>query len=225
MGLRQLENATASLAPEQGIQAHYESEPFLLNPSGSIPDEGEDMMEHLAKAYGGPNNVRADVLMRMARHESPLQLGHAVGIQFTTKRKIYPTVMAHALMEHVKQSYSDYNTENKANRIMEALFKSYFEQGANINNVETLADIAAQCISMDKEEAKQACSNADLLHRVRQKDADHKTKNGISGVPFFIFHNPNNNSGMPTITLSGAQPAEVLAQHIKKAASSSSSSK
>jgi predicted DsbA family dithiol-disulfide isomerase len=183
----------------------------LLNPNdnNAVPEEGEDIPEHLAKTYG------PIVAARMASHETPVQLGRDVGIQFATKRNIYPTVMAHALMEHVKQT--SFNSSNQAaNRFMEDLYKSYFEQGANINDVETLADIAAKSIGMDKAQAKQACCNVDLWRLVRQKDAEYKTRKGISGVPFFIFH--QNSSTTPDIALSGAQPPKVLAQQIKKAA-------
>jgi predicted DsbA family dithiol-disulfide isomerase len=222
VGLRHLEKAVESLSPDDGIRVHYELEPYLLN--AIMREEGEDITEHLAKKYG------PSAAARFASHDSPLmQMGRAVGIQFTTKRNAYPTIRAHALMEHIKEqeksSSDDDANENKANRFMEEMYKSYFEQGANINNVETLAEIAAKAaIGMDKEQIEQACSNEDLLRRVRQKDAEYKNAKGISGVPFFIFHQNNNSNKTPDVGLSGAQPPNVLALQIKKAAAASSSS-
>lgn len=170
-----------------------------------MPDEGEDIMEHLAKKYGQA------AVARFASPDSPLaKMGRAVGIAFTTKRNAYPTIKAHALMEHIKQSDND-----KANGLMEEMYKCYFEKGENINNIETLAELAAKIGIMDKEEVYEACSNEDLLRLVRQKDTEYKTRKNISGVPFFIIHQ---NNGKPPLSLSGAQPPEILAQQLQKAA-------
>jgi predicted DsbA family dithiol-disulfide isomerase len=222
VGLRHLEKAAESLSPDEGIQVQYEWEPYLLNTN--MREEGEDITEHLAKKYG------PSAAARFASNDSPLmKMGRAVGIQFTTKRNAYPTVKAHALMEHIKEQqqttkisgHDDGTIENKANRFMEEMYKSYFEQGANINDVETLAEIAVKAkIGMNKEQVEQACSNESLQRRVRQKDQEYKsTRYGISGVPFFIFHQ-NNNGKEAGVSLSGAQPPEVLAQQIRKAAAS-----
>jgi predicted DsbA family dithiol-disulfide isomerase len=227
VGLRHLEKAAKLLSSSLSdpvIQVQYEWEPFLLNPN--MADEGEDIMEHLTKKYG------PSAAQRFASPDSPLMtMGRAVGIQFTTKRNAYPTLKAHALMEHIKQQQEQEQQQqqqtstsggdnNKANIFMEEMYKSYFERGENINNVETLAEIAAKTIGMDKEQVYEACSNHDLLRQVRQKDLDYKTRRGggggISGVPFFFIH--SNNGNKPDVGLSGAQPPEVLAHQIQKAA-------
>ena len=134
--------------------------------------------------------------------------GRAVGIQFTNKRNMYPTVQAHALMEHVKKS-----DNAKANALMEIMYSEYFENGININNVEVLTFLAEK-VGIDKVEAKAAIENQDLQALVRQKDQAYKTEMRVSGVPFFIIE-PNN--GNRPIAFSGAQPPDIIAEQLEKA--------
>ena len=168
-----------------------------------MKDEGEDIIEHLTKKYGpsaGKRFLQPDSYL--------MQAGRQVGIQFTTKRNIYPTNKAHALVEHVKASDND-----KANQLMEELYKRYFEEGVNINDVDKLAEIAGK-FDVDSEQVNAVCSDDDLLEQVRQKDIYNKRR-GVSGVPFFIFHR---NDGSRPLGVSGAQPPEILAEQLEAAA-------
>jgi predicted DsbA family dithiol-disulfide isomerase len=134
--------------------------------------------------------------------------GRAVGIQFTNQRNMYPTVQAHALMEHVKK-----NDNDKANALMEIMYSEYFEKGVNINHVDVLTALAER-VGLDKVEAKAAIENQELQALVRKKDQMYKTQMRVSGVPFFIIE-PNN--GDRPIAFSGAQPPEIIAEQLETA--------
>jgi len=169
-----------------------------------MDDVGEDMQEHLMKKYG-PAGVK-----NFGDPNSHLyQAGRQVGIEFTSKRKIYPTVMAHALVEHVKQTDND-----KANKLMEEMYEEYFCQGSNINDLSVLTTIAARC-GLDEQETAKACQDADLQLQVRKKDREYKTQSGVSGVPFYIIQPIK--GGRP-FGFSGAQPAEIIAEQLEMAA-------
>jgi predicted DsbA family dithiol-disulfide isomerase len=165
--------------------------------------EGEDIKEHIGKKYGAGMAAKLD-----SPDNSIAVAGRAVGIQFTNKRNMYPTVQAHALMEHVKRS-----DNAKANALMEVMYSEYFEKGININNVDVLTALAER-VGIDKVEAKAAIENQDLQALVRQKDQAYKTEMRVSGVPFFIIE--PNNGGRP-IAFSGAQPADIIAEQLEKA--------
>ena len=169
-----------------------------------MPEQGEDILEHLNRKYG-PSAMRrfgnADSLF--------MQAGRNVGIAFTNKRNVYPTVKAHALMEHIKSTSND-----SANQIMEEMYKRYFEQGENINDVATLTQIAGQ-FGIDAQRVEMACADPALAEQVRKKDRDYKQQ-GISGVPFFIIQ-PNKEGARP-VGFSGAQPAEIIAEQLELAA-------
>jgi predicted DsbA family dithiol-disulfide isomerase len=87
-------------------------------------------------------------------------------------------------------------------RVVSALFKAYFEEAKDIGDPEVLADIAAQCGVQGWPEK---------AHDVSQLEEEVRAM-GISAVPTFIFAR---RSGV-----SGAYPAETLAQAIREASRS-----
>jgi predicted DsbA family dithiol-disulfide isomerase len=184
-----------------GIAYKLEWEPFLLNTN--LPPDGEDFNVHIGKKYGPAMAAKLD-----SPDNSIAKAGRAVGIQFNNQRNMYPTVQAHALMEHVKKS-----DNAKANALMEIMYSEYFEKGENINDVDVLTALAER-VGLDKEEAKAAIENQDLQAVVQKKDQMYKTQMRVSGVPFFIIE-PNN--GERPIAFSGAQPPEIIAEQLESA--------
>ena len=120
--------------------------------------------------------------------------GRGEGIEFAFERmETQPnTTQAHRLIALA---------ENQ-NAVVDALFKAHFEQGRNIGDPKVLAEIAAQCGVKGWPEAAHDVSK--IEEEVREL--------GISAVPTFIFER---RSGV-----SGAYPAQTLAQAIREASSS-----
>lgn len=197
VGLRNLEAAVA----KSGVPVRLEWEPFLLN--ANMPDEGEPILEHLKKKYG------ESAAKRFGDANSPLRRsGRAVGIKFTNDRNAYPTIRAHSLIEAVKEEYDN----DKANELMEIMYRSYFENGENINDVEKLADLAEK-VGVDKRKAVMAIISPELHQKVKSKDQQYKMMQ-IPGVPFFIIEQ---NNGDQPVAFSGAQPADMIAEVLDKA--------
>jgi predicted DsbA family dithiol-disulfide isomerase len=201
IGLRNLEKASAIA----GVQVQLEWEPFMLNPN--LKEEGEDLKEHLEKKYGARGVANFG-----DRNSHMYRAGRDVGINFTSDRNVYPTVKAHSLVEYVKTKDND-----KANQIMEELYKRYFEKGENINSPQVLTAIATQ-FGIDTEEAQQAIADPELNSLVRQKDQAYKSRTGVSGVPYYIIE--RNSGGSRPIAFSGAQPADIIAEQLAEAAES-----
>ena len=203
VGLRHLQDAQRST----GVEVSLSWEPFFLN--NDMPEEGEDIMEHLAKKYG------PEAAARFGGADNPLSragLACDPPIKFTNDRKIYPTVNCHALMEHLK---GEKNDETSANKVMEIMFRRYFEEGQAINTPEVLQKVIDEADLPDKEAAIAAVGNKDLHQMVRLKDQEFKSKLRVSGVPFFIIK--PNDGGRPT-AFSGAQPADIIAEQLEAAA-------
>lgn len=169
-----------------------------------MDDAGEDMRAHLTGKYG-PRGAK----MLDDPNSGLMVSGRAVGIAFNNNRKMYPTVKAHALMEHLKETDNE-----KANQLMEIMYHEYFENAANINSIDVLISLAKQ-VGMDEGDARQAMENKELLEGVRAKDVLAKTKMRVTGVPFFIIE--PNGGGRP-VAFSGAQPADVIAEVLEDAA-------
>ncbi|CAB9510110.1 DSBA-like thioredoxin domain protein [Seminavis robusta] len=141
-----------------------------------------------------------------------MRAGRQVGIHFKTDRNVYPTVQAHALMEYVKNDLKDVE---KSNRIMEELYKRYFEHGENINSVAVLQQIGAT-FGLEQDVVEQVAQD-DTRHRsILQKDHLHKARMHIRGVPFYIIEQQDNNSR--PVGFSGAQPPAVIAEYLREAA-------
>ena len=196
VGLRNLQKASET----SGISYKLEWEPFLLNTN--LPPEGEDFKVHIGKKFGAGMAAQLD-----SPDNSITKAGRAVGIQFNNKRNMYPTVQAHALMEHIKKS-----DNTKANALMEIMYSEYFEKGENINDVDVLTALAGR-VGVDKVQAKAAIENQDLQAIVRKKDQTYKTQLRVSGVPYFIIE-PNN--GDQPIAFSG-ESAESIAEQLETA--------
>ena len=177
----------------------------MLNPN--MKEEGEDLRDHLVKKYGPRGAAMVD-----DPDNHLMQSGRAVGINFTSNRKIYPTVKAHALMEYLKEQ----GENTKANQLMELMFKDYFEKAENINSIDHLQTLAER-VGVEATAARAAMENEDFLAQVRAKDMLAKTRMRVSGVPFFIVE--SNTEGQRPTAFSGAQPAEIIAEVLEEAAS------
>jgi predicted DsbA family dithiol-disulfide isomerase len=160
--------------------------PFQLNPD--IPPEGMSRKAYVEGKFGPGGN---------AKYSRVAGVGKGVGIDFAfDKIQVQPnTVDAHRLLHYA-------TTHGREDAVAEALFTAYFVDGANLTDMDTLADIGASG-GLDREAvAAYIRSDAD---RELVIDADLEARNsGVQGVPFFIFNRK--------VGVSGAQEAQTLLQ-------------
>jgi predicted DsbA family dithiol-disulfide isomerase len=191
VGKRRLDAAMAAV-PNLSFQVRYL--PFQLDPT--IPPEGKDRTRYLLDKFRDP----AAIAEMHGRLEA---IGREVGIAFAFDRiTVSPnTFDAHRLVRWA-------TTAGKGDAIVERLFALYFEEGGDLSRAETLADAAAE-IGLDRTEVL-----ADLASdRDRAAIADELAfaqRVGITGVPCTIIARK--------YAISGAQPAEVLADAFRQIA-------
>jgi predicted DsbA family dithiol-disulfide isomerase len=156
--------------------------PFQLNPD--MPKEGMPRAEYRKAKFGSLERSRQLDARVIAE-------GRSEGIEFAFDRieRTPNTTEAHRLIGLAQDQ----------NRVVDALFKAYFEDARDIGDPKVLADIAAHCGVEGWPE--KAGDVSKLEDEVREM--------GISAVPTFIFAR---RSGV-----SGAYPAETLAQAIREA--------
>ena len=180
IGKRRLEKAL-DLLKDVAVEVRWL--PFQLNPG--MPAAGMPRAEYRKAKFGSVERSRQ--LDSRVTAEGRLE-----GIYFAFDRieRTPNTSAAHRLIAIAPDQ----------NRVVERLFRAYFEEAKDIGEPEVLAAIAAQC-GVDGWPDK-AVDVAALEDEVRAM--------GISAVPTFIFER---RSGV-----SGAYPAETLAQAIREAA-------
>jgi predicted DsbA family dithiol-disulfide isomerase len=88
------------------------------------------------------------------------------------------------------------------------LMELYFSEGGDLSNREVLVKAAADC-GLDPEQVRELLASDQDIDRVKA-EANSAKEAGIDGVPSFIF------GGL--FAVSGAQPPQVLAQAIERAA-------
>ncbi len=158
--------------------------PFQLNPD--LPSEGIPRVDYIARKFGtrGKGN-----------YERVAKVGETVGIPFAfDKIEVQPnTVNAHRLLHYAEQ-------KGAQDAVAEVLFEAYFINGANITDVDTLADVAAKG-GLDRAKARAWLASDAEREVVVGADAEARNA-GIGGVPFFIFNR--------AVGVSGAQDPATL---------------
>jgi predicted DsbA family dithiol-disulfide isomerase len=187
LGKARLELAIAEVQDEVGVDINWR--PYRLNPD--YPPEGVDQKKALEAKLGGAERVAQG-------HKMLTDLGREVGIHFNFDAiKIGPnTLDAHRLIH-----WAMIEDRDKADKVVNALFKANFEQGLNVGDHAVLLDIAEKAGLDRAVTASLLTSDADKVLVVEEIESAQKM--GVNGVPFFIFDQQ--------YAVSGAQTPDVIA--------------
>lgn len=162
--------------------------PFALNPD--TPAEGTDRKAFMEAKFGKERLAQA--------HAQLTALGKAEGIEFNFDQiAVQPnTLDAHRLIGFAGA---------KGDAVAIAIFKAFFTDGRNIGDIAVLKDIA-QAHGID---ADAFLSSDDGRADIEAAQAQAQ-QSGVQGVPFFVMDGK--------LAVSGAHPAESLADAIRQAA-------
>jgi predicted DsbA family dithiol-disulfide isomerase len=167
--------------------AQVEHRAFMLD--SSTPHEGVVIADMLRKKYG------ADPQRMFATVEGAAR-SSGIDLDLSKQTRMYPTVRAHAL------AMSASGETQRA--LVRDLFRAYFVDAKNIDDLEVLADIATRHgLSNDAASDPRALRDVDAAARA-------SLERGIRGVPFFVFGD--------RFAVSGAQSEDVLRATLEKAA-------
>ena len=169
--------------------------PFELNPS--MPKEGENLRQHLSKKYGTTleGSIRARAMLT--------EEGRKVGFTFNyfDEMKMLNTHQCHQLLHWAKES--DFQ-----NQLAEAFFEHFFSNRGTFTEPELIHIVGK--VGLNTEQAQSVLANNSCTEEVKLSEA-HWHRNGIHGVPLFIFNSEK--------ALSGAQEVatfeNVLNQYLK----------
>lgn len=190
IGKRHLERALEDFDGEIELRWH----PFQLNPD--LPAEGVDRKAYLEQKFGGPARAK-EIYARVA--DAGRSAGLELKIDAITRQP--NTLAAHALI-----AYAQSIDSASASEIAERLFRAYFIEAQFVGDVNSLCELASDC-ALDHEAVRAFITDPSELAKIAARDEDIR-RQGISGVPFFIFNNRQ--------AVSGAQPPQVLRQAIEQ---------
>jgi len=190
LGKKRLERALAG-EPGEPIKVHWR--PYQLDPS--IAKEGLERRAYMINKFGKDGRIEA-------AHERLTALGAEEGITFAFDRiaRAPNTLDAHRL---IRWAY----VAGAQDKVVDRLFRLYFEEGRDIGERALLIDTAVEC-GMDGEVVARLFDEGADEAEVRAEIAEAQSL-GVTGVPFFIFAQ---RFGVP-----GAQSADVLAAAIEQA--------
>ncbi len=169
VGYKQLEQAMAQTGLAVAVRWH----PFELNPQ--MPEEGEDLREHLAAKYGTTPEQSAAARDRLTA------LGASLGFAFdyADDMRMVNTFRAHQLLHWAA-------AQGRQHDLKMQLFTAFFSHRRDVNDPQVLADEAA-AIGLDRDEALAVLDDGRFADEVRA-DEQLWTSRGVNGVPAMIFN-------------------------------------
>jgi predicted DsbA family dithiol-disulfide isomerase len=167
---------------------------FQLNPSLQT-DPNLNTLAYLAETKGWTMEQTLQMTAQVTA------MGKEEGLNFNfEKTAVSNTKRSHRLL-HLAKGF------NWQNELKEQLFKVYFEEGKNIDDLETLLQCAEQ-VGIPRAEAKRVLDMHAFEEEIDQDVYESKLI-GVQGVPFFVFDRKYG--------ISGAQPDEVFDQTLQQA--------
>ncbi len=191
VGKRKFEKALGEFAHRDDVQIEWKS--FQLTPD-FVPTPGESIHAMLAKKKG----VSEAEGRRM--NDQMTMIAKEVGLNYNFDNTIPAnTFLAHQLIHFAAH-------QGQQATMKERLFAAYYLEGRNLNELDTLLNLAAE-IGLDTDAARQALEAGTYANEVR-RDEYEAQQIGVRGVPFFVFEDK--------YAVSGAQPSEVFAEVLDK---------
>jgi predicted DsbA family dithiol-disulfide isomerase len=189
VGKRRLERALTPVGSD--VQVTWR--PFQLNLT--MPLDGMDRTTYLKAKFG---SLEAFGQMK----EQLLAAGEVEQIPFAFERiqRTPNTFAAHRLVWYAAQ-------QGKQNEVVETLFRAYFLEGKNIGDLKVLTLVAVEA-ELDRIETETFLASEKGVVEVKAEEAVGR-RLGIRGVPYFVFNG--------SISISGAQPPDIIVSAIQQA--------
>jgi predicted DsbA family dithiol-disulfide isomerase len=165
---------------QDSIEVKISFQPFELDPA--MPEGGEDSTAYVARKY-------ALSAAEAARNRQTIRARAAeVGFDMASidSRRLYNTFDAHRLVHWAE-------LEKRQIGLELVLFAAHFTYGADVSNLDVLAN-AAQVVGLDPSAAREILTSGAYANKVRCAEADWHSR-GIRSVPTLILQRKYRISG------------------------------
>jgi len=192
IGKRRFENALSHFPNKDEIEIEWKS--FQLDPNMKTAP-GVQIDQYLAKKKGWDLDYARQV------NDQVTQMAAIDGLTYNFEK----AVIANSFNAHRFSHFA--KTHGLGHEAEEQLFKAYFTDGKNIDDVQTLIALGME-IGLDANGTKTVLESNAFADEVKQDIAEAQNI-GIQGVPFFVMNNK--------YAISGAQAVPVFKETLEKA--------
>jgi len=185
IGKRKFEKALEKFPQKDEVEVIWRS--FQLDPKLQTQTD-KNLDEHFAEYKG--------ISLKYAKqmHNRVAQIAKEVGLTFNfDKAVVANSFNAHRLIQFAK-------TKGLGNKAEEQLFKAYFTDGKNIDDIPTLIKTGTT-IGLHEKELNEVLASDAFAEEVYQDELT-ALRVGVRGVPFFVFNDK--------YVVSGAQPIDTF---------------
>jgi predicted DsbA family dithiol-disulfide isomerase len=193
LGKRNFEQALSKCSSKDSVTIVWKS--FQLMPELKT-DTTVNIHRFLAKAKGWSLETATQMNDRVGAAAKVAGLTYNYDVM-----KVANTFLAHCYSHYALQ-------KGKQSEVEEQLFRAYFTEGKNLDDITTLTSLGGE-LGFDKVELEKALRIGQFISAV-QYDIQQAEQMGINGVPFFLINGK--------YTVSGAQPSEVFLETLERAA-------
>ena len=197
IGKRRLQAALT----ERGIADEVEivHRAFQLDPTASTTTA--PTIDHLAAKYGVTREQALDMMSDVT------EVAATEGLDYHLDR----TMTGNTRDAHRLALWAQEQDPRVAQRLLEAMYSAYFEQGRGVFTTDDLVSLAAE-VGLDGNAARDMLAGTAYLDQVVQDQVLARTF-GANGVPFFVIDR--------AYGVSGAQPVEAFLSAIDQARAAS----
>ena len=191
IGKRRFEKALDQLPGKENIEVIWKS--FQLNPDLKT-DPSKNVNQYLSEVKG-MSMERAEQL-----NQQVTEMAAGEGLHYELDKAIIANSMNAHRFSHFALS------KNKQDEAEELLFKAYFTEGKNTDDINILINLG-KSIGLDETELRKVLESDRFTEDVRM-DIYESQQLGVRGVPFFVFNRK--------YAVSGAQETPVFLQNLEK---------
>ena len=185
IGKRKIDQAMAIFPYKEQVSIEWKS--YQLNPN-LVTDTTTSSTEFLARHKGVPLEQAEEM------NQYVTEMAAQVGLTFNLADAVVAnSFQAHSFLHFAKAAGKQHEAE-------ELVFKAYFTEGKNIDDVEELMSIA-RSLDLDADALQKALAANSYADAVRD-DVLESQQIGVRGVPFFVFDRK--------YAISGAQDLQVF---------------
>ena len=189
IGKKNLETAAEQFTKETGEEIELTFLPYLLDPI-QPQEEGESFRDRFINRKG----MSAEQMDEMFARVTEVGKQYGLDYHFENVKVAVNTVPAHELME--------LTPSDKRVALMDELMKQYFENGANIGDIDTLLKIAEPIVGKETLEEITPAMRARAAQPMVMQMIQQVQEAGVRSVPYTIIDSK--------YAVSGGQPPQVF---------------